>query len=85
MTARPHDAFFKETFSDLDNARGELRSILPPEVSALIDWSTLRLETGTFVDEALRETLTDLLFTVQIRGREARLYLCSSTRARPMR
>ena len=43
MTARPHDAFFKDTLSNLDNARGELRSVLPPEISALVDWSTLQL------------------------------------------
>ncbi|MFO0686267.1 MAG: Rpn family recombination-promoting nuclease/putative transposase [Sandaracinus sp.] len=80
MTARPHDALFKEVFSDLANARGELVSVLPKEISALVDWSTLRLEPGSFVDEALRETLTDLLFSVRMRaslaeGREVRLHL----------
>lgn len=75
MTARPHDAIFKETFSDLDNARGQLRAVLPPEVSALLDWDTLRLEPGTFIDDRLSETLSDLLFSVRIAGREVRLYL----------
>lgn len=83
MTARPHDALFKETFSDVANARGELTSVLPADVSALVDWDTLRLEPGSFVDQALRETMTDLLFSVRIGGREARLYLLFEHQSRP--
>ncbi len=83
MTARPHDALFKETFSDLANARGELASVLPPAVSALVEWDTLRLEPGSFIDDALRETMTDLLFSVRIEGREARLYLLFEHQSSP--
>ena len=83
MTARPHDALFKETFSDLANARGELRSVLPPAVAAMVDWDTLRLEPGSFVDEALRETMTDLLFSVRIQGRDARLYVLFEHQSSP--
>lgn len=83
MTSRPHDALFKETFTDLDNARGELASILPPEVAAIVDWPTLRIEPGSFVDEALRETMSDLLFTVQMRGRDACLYLLFEHQSSP--
>ena len=83
MTSRPHDALFKETFSDVDNARGELMAVLPPDVVAMTDWSTLALQKGSFVDEALRERLTDLLFSVRIRGREARLYLLFEHQSSP--
>ncbi len=75
MTQRPHDALFKDTFSDLASARGELTSVLPPDVVALADWDTLRLEPGSFVDPALRETMSDLRFSVSIRERETRIYL----------
>lgn len=73
--ASPHDALVKQTFSDLDNARGELRAALPAEVVALVDWTTLHVETGSFVDAALRSRFTDLLFSVKLAGRDARLYL----------
>jgi predicted transposase/invertase (TIGR01784 family) len=75
MPASPHDALFKQTFTDLDNARGELRAALPDEVVALIDWSTLQVETGSFVDAALRSRFTDLLFSVKLAGRDARIYV----------
>jgi hypothetical protein len=75
MPASPHDALFKQTFTDLDNARGELRAALPDEVVALIDWSTLQVETGSFVDAALRSRFTDLLFSVNLAGRDARIYV----------
>jgi hypothetical protein len=58
-------------------------AVLPPEVVAMTDWSTLELAPGSFVDEALRETLTDLLFSVRIRGREARLYLLFEHQSSP--
>jgi predicted transposase/invertase (TIGR01784 family) len=70
-----HDALFKKAFEDLDSARGELRAVLPEGVSALIEWDTLAVEKGTFVDPALRSRLTDLLFSVRLAGREARIYL----------
>jgi len=75
MPARPHDALFKATFSDPANARGELSSVLPAEVVARIDWSTLRLEAGTFVDASLRETMSDLLFSARLDRRRVRLHL----------
>jgi predicted transposase YdaD len=75
MPASPHDALFKQAFTDLDNARGELRAALPPDIRARIDWATLRVEKGSFVDAALRSRHTDLLFSVQLDGREARIYV----------
>lgn len=72
---QPHDKFFRLVFSDPENARGELQAVLPAEVSAQIDWSTLRHEPGTFVEPALAEQRTDLLFSVKRSGRDAYLYL----------
>ncbi len=75
MPANHHDALFKAAFTDLDSARGELRAVLPPAVTALVDWGSLRIEPGSFVDAALRSRLTDLLFSVQLAGRDARIYV----------
>jgi len=70
-----HDALFKSTFSQVEHAAGELRAVLPAAVSARIDWTTLTLTPGSFVDEALRERQTDLLFSANIGERAAMLYL----------
>lgn len=75
MASNVHDTLFKLTFSQVEHAAGILRLLLPPELVAAIDWSTLTLCPGSFVDEALAEKLTDLLFSVMLNGRPSLLYL----------
>jgi len=75
----PHDRLFHHVFSDRSQAAGELRSMLPAELRAelsrRIDWRTLRTVSGTFVDEALTERRSDLLFTARLGDGEILLYL----------
>ena len=71
----PHDALFKQVFSQPDHAVGELRHVLPAAIVDRIDWSTLALRPGSFVDDELRERHSDLLYSVRLAGREAFLYL----------
>jgi hypothetical protein len=73
MPQKPHDALIKFTFSQREHAAGLLKAALPPEVTALITWSTLELETIDFVDSTLRGRHADLLFSARIG--EERLYL----------
>lgn len=70
-----HDALFKAAFTDLDSARGELRAALGPTIAARIDWDTLEVVKGSFVDAALRYRHTDLLFSVKLDRRDARIYV----------
>jgi predicted transposase YdaD len=71
----PHDAFVKYTFSNLENAAVALRSMLPEALSRRVDWQSLRLESGSHVDDLLSDTHTDLLFSTSITGRQALLYV----------
>ena len=75
MASNVHDTLFKLTFSQVEHAASLLRLLLPPELVAAIDWSTLTLCPGSFVDEALAEKFTDLLFSVMLNGRPSLLYL----------
>jgi hypothetical protein len=70
-----HDALFKSTFSQIEHATGELQAILPPGLTAHIDFATLTLCPGNFVDEDLRQRYTDLLFSADIAGKKALLYV----------
>jgi len=56
----PHDALFKKTFSVPEHAAAQLRAILPPALVALTDFSTLTLCAGSYVDEALAGSESDL-------------------------
>jgi len=70
-----HDALFKATFSNVEHAAGELRRLLPPAIVERINWSTLTLCPGSFVDEKLEQSHTDLLFSAEIAGHTAYLYV----------
>lgn len=71
----PHDALFKAAFSDVDEVTPLLRAVLPTQLAEAIDWGSLKLEPGTFVDDALKARVTDLLFVCRVGRRRAFLYL----------
>ena len=60
-TKRPHDKLFRSVFADPHEAATFLRVHLPPALVEQLDWSSLTLEETSFVDEALRESESDLL------------------------
>lgn len=57
-----HDAFFKRALSDPSLAGTFLREHLPPELATLLGSQTPEPVPCSFVDEELREHLSDLLF-----------------------
>jgi predicted transposase YdaD len=86
----PHDKLVRRTFGDLQHARGLLRSLVPNALATRVDWSTLALVDGSFIDPQLAERQTDLLYTVELEQRPVLLYLLlehqsSSDRWMPLR
>jgi len=75
MAGNIHDNLFKFTFTQVENAASMLRFLLPAALVALIDFATLALCPGSFVDEDLKERHTDLLFSAKIAGRDAFIYV----------
>ena len=72
---QPHDKLVKSTFSDPDNARAFLQAHLPLQLTRCIDWTTLNLVSGSFIDPEFAASSSDLLFTAQINGQTAFLYI----------
>jgi len=72
---QPHDKLVKSTFSDPDNARAFLQGHLPSRLARHIDWATLNLVSGSFIDPQFAATSSDLLFTAQIDNHPAFLYI----------
>lgn len=60
----PHDSLFRKVFSDVGEAAGLLRTALPGVLRDRMDWTSLKLLDGSFVDENLRQSQTDLLYEV---------------------
>jgi len=65
----------RRTFSVVEHAAAEFRALLPPRLVEQIDFSTLKQCSGSYVDEALAGSQSDLLFSVNISGKPALLYL----------
>jgi predicted transposase/invertase (TIGR01784 family) len=71
----PHDRFFRESFGRPEIARNFLEEYLPPELRSALDLSLLELQDGSFVDEEMRASHTDLLYqTVLKEGQAAYVY-----------
>ena len=75
LSTPPHDGFFKAVFSDPDKAGAFFRKHLPESVTHRIEWSSLTVLPASFVKRDLQQNHSDLLFSVQLSGRETLLYL----------
>ncbi|HEX2674998.1 MAG TPA: Rpn family recombination-promoting nuclease/putative transposase [Polyangiales bacterium] len=71
----PHDALFRYTFSQPEHAAALIRSNLPSTLVEHVDWSSLQLKPGSFVDEELAWRHSDLVFEARVGGHDARLYV----------
>jgi predicted transposase/invertase (TIGR01784 family) len=71
----PHDALVRTVLSDVTAATSFLQAHLAPAVGQRVDWATLRLVEGSFVDEAFRTSEADLLYEVAQCTGDASLWL----------
>ena len=70
-----HDGLFKLGFGEPLHAAGELRSVLPAAIVEAVRLEELERVDGSFVDEALAQRHTDLLFRAPRRDGGEPLYL----------
>jgi predicted transposase YdaD len=68
VTSTPHDALVRGIFGEPRFMAEELRTVLPRELLATLRLDSLAPVDGSFIDEALRETSADLLFSVGLHG-----------------
>ena len=82
---QPHDRLFRSVFSDAGEAAGLLQAALPDTVRNTFDWTTLTLVDGTFVDEDLQESQSDLLYQVEhtATGQSVSMYILFEHQSSP--
>jgi len=82
---QPHDRLFRSVFSDASEAAALLQTALPDTVRDSFDWTTLTLVDGTFVDEDLRGSQSDLLYQVEhtATGQPVSMYLLFEHQSSP--
>jgi predicted transposase/invertase (TIGR01784 family) len=73
-TPIPHDAVFRKILSHPETARDFLDIHLPPPLRAICDLSTLRPESGSFVESDLHAAYTDILYSLRTTRGDAYVY-----------
>ncbi|MFA0001553.1 Rpn family recombination-promoting nuclease/putative transposase, partial [Vibrio lentus] len=63
-TSMPHDALFKQFLTHPETAKDLLDIHLPAELRELCDLTTLKLESGSFIEESLRPYYSDVLYSL---------------------
>ncbi len=61
----PHDATFRQFLMHPEIARDFMDIHLPTELRAICDLSTLKLESGSFVEDDLRQHFSDVLYSLK--------------------
>jgi len=64
-TPTPNDATFRQFLTQPDIARDFMALHLPPELRERCDLSTLKLESGAFVEDDLRQYFSDVLYSLK--------------------
>ena len=70
----PHDKAFRELFGHKEAAQELLQKALPKDIAAALDWNVLELQPGSYVDETLRESESDLLYKTKIQDQDCMVY-----------
>lgn len=64
-TPTPHDALFRRFLTHAETAREFLEIYLPPALLAVCNLSTLKLESGSFVEDNLKAHISDMLYSLE--------------------
>ncbi|RDL15981.1 putative transposase/invertase (TIGR01784 family) [Serratia fonticola] len=64
-TPTPHDATFRQFLTQPEVARDFMELHLPAELRAICDLDTLKLESGSFVEDNLRQYFSDVLYSLK--------------------
>jgi len=65
LTPMPHDAVFKQFLTNPVTAKDFMQLHLPAWLKDVCDFSTLKLECGSFIEESLRPYYSDVVYSLQ--------------------
>ena len=82
----PHDHFFGKAFSQPALVRDFIESYLPKTITEQLDLETLTLQPASFIDEALQEQFSDMLYRTHSKeGKPLYIYLLFEHKSYPER
>ena len=81
-----HDHFFGKAFSQPALVRDFIESYLPKTITEQLDLETLTLQSSSFIDEALQEQFSDMLYRTRSKeGKPLYIYLLFEHKSYPER
>lgn len=83
ITFQPHDTLAKSFLTNLDVARDFLKSHLPEHIQKRCDFTTLRIEASSFIDEDLRPHVSDVLYSLEIDSKPGLIYCVVEAQTTP--
>lgn len=84
-TPTPHDATFRQFLTQPEIARDFMELHLPAELRALCDLSTLKLESGSFVEDDLRQYFSDVLYSLKTTAGDSYVHVLIEHQSSPDR
>ena len=81
--ANHHDTFFKLIFSEKEHVADFSSQVLPAEISRQIDFSTLHRENTSYVDKALSEHFSDMVYSCSMGKTKLRITLLFEHKSSP--
>lgn len=82
-TSTPHDAIFKTFLRHPATARDFLKLHLPASLQNVCDLKTLKLESGSFIEEDLRAYYSDILWSLKTRDGDGYIYIVIEHQSTP--
>ncbi|WP_099350845.1 Rpn family recombination-promoting nuclease/putative transposase [Erwinia amylovora] len=82
-TSTPHDLAFKQFLTHPDTARDFMQLHLPLHLQTVCDLNTLKLESGSFVEESLRPYFSDVLYSLQSTTGDAYIHVLIEHQSTP--
>lgn len=84
-TLTPHDATFRQFLTQPNVARDFMQLHLPAELRAICDLSTLKLESGSFVEDDLRQYFSDVLYSLKTTAGDGYIHVLIEHQSTPDR
>lgn len=82
-TPTPHDAAFRQFLTQPNIARDFMELHLPAELRAICDLNTLKLESGSFVEDDLRQYFSDVLYSLKTSAGEGYIHVLIEHQSTP--
>lgn len=82
-TPTPHDATFRQFLTQPEVARDFMELHLPAELRDICDLSTLKLESGSFVEDDLRQYFSDVLYSLKTTAGEGYVHVLIEHQSSP--